>query len=201
MIRTGIELAEVCTTLRQGGVAALDTEFVWRNTYRPMLALVQLGAADGTSWVEDCLKGFSAQPLAELLEDPGTVKVLHDAHQDLEHLHNYSGGTPVNVFDNEFLIVIIGFVKPAPIYWYDCGTPQKEKCPKTLEIQGFRALLFSFPLNSSGRLGCYIHAYSVDALDFFSKITHRSDKIHCSANHTCDTDTCKADTCYTYLLP
>lgn len=108
MIRTGTELAEVCTTLRQGGVAALDTEFVWRNTYRPMLALVQLGAADGTSWVEDCLKGFSAQPLAELLEDPGTVKVLHDAHQDLEHLHHYSGGTPVNVFDTQLAAAFAG---------------------------------------------------------------------------------------------
>lgn len=108
MIRTGAELAETCAKLREGGVAALDTEFVWRNTYRPMLALVQLGAADGTSWVEDCLRGFSAQPLAELLEDPNTVKILHDAHQDLEHLYHYSGGKPVRVFDTQLAAAFAG---------------------------------------------------------------------------------------------
>lgn len=101
MIRTVKELDEVCTRLRTEGVASLDTEFVWRRTYRPTLALVQLGATDGTSWVEDCLQGFNPTPLGDLLKDPRTVKILHDAHQDLEHLHNYTGAKPVNVFDTQ----------------------------------------------------------------------------------------------------
>lgn len=108
MIRTAAELAEVCGTLRTGGVAALDTEFVWRNTYKPMLALIQLGAADGTSWLEDCLQRVSPQPLAELIEDPHTVKILHDAHQDLEHLYHYTGAKPVNVFDTQLAAAFAG---------------------------------------------------------------------------------------------
>ena len=108
MIRTAAELAEVCGTLRTGGVAALDTEFVWRNTYKPMLALIRLGAADGTRWLEDCLQGVSPQPLAELIEDPHTVKILHDAHQDLEHLYHYTGAKPVNVFDTQLAAAFAG---------------------------------------------------------------------------------------------
>ena len=54
MIRNAVELNEVCAALRAGGLAALDTEFVWRSTNRPKLALVQLGATDGTSWAVAC---------------------------------------------------------------------------------------------------------------------------------------------------
>lgn len=108
MIRTAAELDEVCARLRKEGVAALDTEFVWRATYRPKLALVQLGAADGTSWVEDCQQGLSPKALGGLIEDPSTVKILHDAHQDLEHLHHYTGAQPVNVFDTQLAAAFAG---------------------------------------------------------------------------------------------
>lgn len=108
MIRNATELKEVCAGLRAGGLAALDTEFVWRNTNRPKLALVQLGALDGTSWVEDCLLALDTAPLAELLADAGTVKVLHDAHQDLDHLFHYTGAKPVNVFDTQLAAAFAG---------------------------------------------------------------------------------------------
>ncbi len=108
MIRNATELKEVCASLRAGGFAALDTEFVWRNTNRPKLALVQLGAADGTSWVEDCLLALDPAPLAELLRDAGTVKVLHDAQQDLDHLFHYTGAKPVNVFDTQLAAAFAG---------------------------------------------------------------------------------------------
>ncbi len=108
MIRTSQELADVCARLRAEGVAALDTEFVWRATYRPRLALIQLGAKDGTSWAVDCQLGFAPTPLAELLADPNTVKILHDAHQDLEHLHHYTFAKPVNVFDTQLAAAFAG---------------------------------------------------------------------------------------------
>lgn len=101
MIRNSIELADVCAKLASGGLAALDTEFVWRSTNRPKLALVQLGAADGTSWAEDCLLALDPAPLAALIRDPAAVKVLHDAHQDLDHLFHYTGAKPANVFDTQ----------------------------------------------------------------------------------------------------
>lgn len=108
MIRNAAELAETCAALRKGGVAALDTEFVWRGTYRPLLSLVQLGAEDGTSWMEDCLLGLDTAPLAEMLQDASTVKVLHDAHQDLDHLFHYTGALPTNVFDTQLAAAFAG---------------------------------------------------------------------------------------------
>ncbi len=108
MIRNAAELSEVCAALRAGGLASLDTEFVWRNTNRPKLALVQMGAADGTSWAEDCLLALDPAPLAELLRDAGAVKVLHDAQQDLDHLYHYTGAKPVNVFDTQLAAAFAG---------------------------------------------------------------------------------------------
>jgi len=108
VIRNSAELREVCGRLASEGLASLDTEFVWRNTNRPKLALVQLGAADGTSWAEDCLLALDPSPLADLLRDPGTVKVLHDAQQDLDHLFHYTGAKPVNVFDTQLAAAFAG---------------------------------------------------------------------------------------------
>jgi ribonuclease D len=85
--------------LRAGGVAALDTEFVWDRTFYPTLGLVQLAAADGDAWLWDALSPASPSPLAALLEDDGTVKILHDAKQDLTLHARYCGATPRNVFD------------------------------------------------------------------------------------------------------
>lgn len=108
MIRNAGALRDVCGRLRADGLAALDTEFVWRNTNRPRLSLVQLGARDGTSWTEDCLLALDPSALADLLRDAGTVKVLHDAHQDLDHLFHYTGATPVNVFDTQLAAAFAG---------------------------------------------------------------------------------------------
>jgi len=108
MIRNSAELGEVCGKLAASGFAALDTEFVWRSTNRPKLALVQLGAEDGTSWAEDCLLALDPAPLADLLRNPAAVKVLHDAHQDLDHLFHYTGAKPVNVFDTQLAAAFAG---------------------------------------------------------------------------------------------
>ena len=75
---------------------------------RPKLALVQLGATDGTSWAVDCLLALDTAPLADLLRDAGTVKVLHDAHQDLDHLFHYTGAKPMNVFDTQLAAAFAG---------------------------------------------------------------------------------------------
>lgn len=109
MIRNTPDLTAVCAALRQGGVAALDTEFVWNRTYRPRLGLVQLGSSSGEGWALDCLTGTSPAPLGDLLSDAATVKILHDAHQDLDHLHHYTRACPRNVFDTRLAAGFAGF--------------------------------------------------------------------------------------------
>lgn len=109
MIRNRQELEDVCARLAHEGLVSLDTEFVWRNTNRPFLCLVQLGAADGTSWTVDCLTGLDTAPLAALIVNPGVVKVLHDAHQDLDHLYHWTGAKPQNVFDTQLAAAFAGY--------------------------------------------------------------------------------------------
>lgn len=109
LLRNAPDLASVCDHLRAGGVAALDTEFVWNRTYRPRMGLVQLGSAAGEGWALDCTTGASTAPLADLLRDASCVKILHAAQQDLEHLAAYAHATPLRVFDTAIAAGFAGF--------------------------------------------------------------------------------------------
>lgn len=109
MIRNAAELSAVCSARRRDGLAALDTEFVWNRTYRARLGLVQIGSADGGADAVDCLLGTLPSALGELLADPDTVKVLHDAPQDLMHLVHYTKALPRNVFDTRLAAGFAGF--------------------------------------------------------------------------------------------
>ncbi len=93
------DLSETVDSLRREGIAALDTEFVWERTYYPGLGVVQLGSSDGRAWAWDALSPETPLPLAELLADRGTVKILHDARQDLTLLARYAGEMPLSIFD------------------------------------------------------------------------------------------------------
>ena len=97
IIESHTELVPVVARLRAEGLASLDTEFVWTRTYFPRLGIVQLAAADGTAWVADAAAAGPA--LAELLADPDTLKILHDARQDLALLAAVTGAAPRRVFD------------------------------------------------------------------------------------------------------
>lgn len=108
MIRTTPELESACARCKAEGVLALDTEFVWKRTYRPQLGLVQFGCR-AACWTLDCLTGAHTEPLAELLSDASVVKILHDARQDLTHLKHYTGADPKNVFDTQFAASFAGF--------------------------------------------------------------------------------------------
>jgi ribonuclease D len=108
IIRTTPALAAACAQCRAEGLLALDTEFVWARTYLPRLGLVQFGCRDAC-WALDCLTGTSPAPLGELLADASTVKILHDAHQDLDHLRHYTRAFPRNVFDTRLAAGFAGF--------------------------------------------------------------------------------------------
>ncbi len=107
IIESHAELVPVVARLRAEGLASLDTEFVWTRTYFPRLGIVQLAAADGTAWVADAAAAGPA--LAGLLADPGTLKILHDARQDLALLAAVTGAVPRRVFDTRLAAGFAGF--------------------------------------------------------------------------------------------
>jgi len=58
MITNPEELAPIISRLRQDGVVALDTEFVWDKTYYPELSLVQLANRNGETWLVDIAEDY-----------------------------------------------------------------------------------------------------------------------------------------------
>lgn len=101
MISTSLDLANVVRIAREVGVVGIDTEFVWDKTYYPTLGLIQIGFPDGRCDLIDAPMIEDWSPLAELISDPYTIKVLHDAQQDLNILYRISGALPKNIFDTQ----------------------------------------------------------------------------------------------------
>lgn len=100
-------LAGFCAALRASDWLALDTEFIREKTYYPKLCLIQI-ADDNTIGCVDPLALDDLTPLFELLYDPGVVKVLHAAQQDLEIFHYLHGSPPAPVFDTQIAATLLG---------------------------------------------------------------------------------------------
>ena len=87
MISTTEALANVVRRACEAGAIGVDTEFIWDRTYYPTLGLIQIGFPDGECQLIDAPEIEDLSPLAELMSDPDTVKILHDAQQDLSLIH------------------------------------------------------------------------------------------------------------------
>lgn len=101
-------MAAMAARAKAAGAVGIDTEFIWDRTFYPTLGLVQVGFPDGTAELIDAPAVEDWSPLAELMSDPGTVKILHDAQQDLTILHRACGGLPKNVFDTQRTAGFVG---------------------------------------------------------------------------------------------
>lgn len=101
MITTTEALADAVRAARSAGAVGIDTEFIWDRSYYPTLGLVQIGYPDGHCELIDAPEIEDWSPFAELMSDPDTVKILHDAQQDLTILYRACGGYPKNIFDTQ----------------------------------------------------------------------------------------------------
>jgi ribonuclease D len=101
MITTTEALADAVLAAQAAGAVGIDTEFVWERTYYPTLGLVQIGYPDGHCELIDAPEIEDWSPFATLMADPHTVKILHDAQQDLTILKRACGAYPKNIFDTQ----------------------------------------------------------------------------------------------------
>lgn len=99
MIDSAHDLRNLVDKARKIDAVAIDTEFVWNRTYFPRLGLIQIALSDEDCHLIDPLGVEDLSPLGELLADQRTVKILHDAPQDLAILHKVTGHVPKNTFD------------------------------------------------------------------------------------------------------
>ncbi|EAN8120862.1 ribonuclease D, partial [Salmonella enterica] len=99
-IRDDQTLAEHCRGWHELPFVALDTEFMRVDTFYPKAGLIQVGEGN-RAYLIDPLLIRDWQPLAELLDDPGVVKVLHACSEDLEVLLRLTGKLPQPLFDTQ----------------------------------------------------------------------------------------------------
>ena len=95
---------------------ALDTEFVRERTYYPKLCLIQVAAAGDVALI-DALAIADGGALVAPLVDPGRLKLLHAARQDIEALLPLTGAPLAPVFDTQQAAALLGF--PAQIGYAD----------------------------------------------------------------------------------
>lgn len=108
MISSKDELKNLAREAASAGAVGVDTEFVWSRTFYPTLGLVQVGFPDGRCVLIDAPLVEDWSPIGELLSDPETTKILHDAQQDLKILRRLCGGDPQGIFDTQLSCGFIG---------------------------------------------------------------------------------------------
>ena len=108
LITTSHALDALAAELCAAGRLALDTEFVWERTYRPMLGVVQV-ATDGGVAVIDAVAVPDLGALSSVLRDPAVPVVLHGGTQDLEIFASLAGDPVRGVFDTQIEAAFLGY--------------------------------------------------------------------------------------------
>ena len=107
-IRTADDLAALAAELAGTSALAIDTEADSLHHYPGKLCLVQLADAEGRGHLVDPLVLRDFSPLGPVLADPGTIKVLHAADNDLAYLKRLYGVTVTSLFDTAVAARFIG---------------------------------------------------------------------------------------------
>ena len=109
-ITTDEELSQFITRCHGQGLLSIDTEFMREKTYYPRLCLLQMGTPDEVALI-DPFEVHDLTPLAELLEDPDLLKLVHSGKQDIEILYNEVGVMPRPIFDVQVAASLLGHPK------------------------------------------------------------------------------------------
>jgi|TARA_B110000902_G_scaffold266725_1_gene355764 ribonuclease D len=99
-IATDDDLTKVCLQWMQCSVLALDTEFVRRSTFYPILGLIQVSDGD-TLYLIDPINIVDFSPFAKVLQAGSVLKLLHSASEDLEVFDRYIGCLPSPMLDTQ----------------------------------------------------------------------------------------------------
>jgi len=108
LLTTTDDLARLMAEVRAAGRLALDTEFVWERTYRPVLGVVQV-ATDRSVALIDALAVTDLGPLFSVLTDPAVPVVLHGGGQDLDIFAAVMGAPVRGVVDTQLVAAFLGY--------------------------------------------------------------------------------------------
>ena len=99
----------VCRRAAAAGTVALDTESDSLHSYHHKLCLIQLSFAGAHAVLDPLVLGRDAlRPLAEVLADPGVLKLMHGADYDLRVLDRDLGARVVRLADTQVAAQLLG---------------------------------------------------------------------------------------------
>jgi ribonuclease D len=101
------QLESACRRWMAFGAIGLDTEFERTRTYYSRPALVQVFDGEQVALI-DPLTIDDFEPLAELLQCPDVMKVMHAAEGDNEVLEQLTGVVPKPIFDTQIAAAFAG---------------------------------------------------------------------------------------------
>ncbi len=98
LISSNFELKNILNLLKEKNIFGIDTEFEWRNTYYPILSVIQISTKDEIILI-DCIKCKDLSGLAKLLVNPKRLLIFHSSRSDATVLSKCAGIKCENVFD------------------------------------------------------------------------------------------------------
>ena len=94
-------LMESVIDVKKNNSIAIDTEFIWKNTYYPILSLIQIATRSKIYLLDFFSLKKDLDLISEILEDDNIMKVFHSARGDLSILSNSCGLHISSVFDTQ----------------------------------------------------------------------------------------------------
>lgn len=104
------ELLSFISEVKNVDLLAIDTEFVRRDTYYPILSIIQIAFGD-SFYIIDCLSGIDISDFLEILTNDKLVKIIHSSSQDLQilnHISNSSNTITHGVEDTQIMANFAG---------------------------------------------------------------------------------------------
>jgi ribonuclease D len=111
-ITTDGQLHEFCRELARCKSIALDTEFVSEHTYRPVLCLVQVAAADRLALI-DAMAVEDLAPFWDTLASPGHRTIVHAGRSELGFCLDAVARLPAGLVDVQIAAGLVGIEYPA----------------------------------------------------------------------------------------
>lgn len=92
------QISDAMKAIQKEVLLGVDTEFDWRNTYFPVLSLLQISTAKSIFLI-DCLKCKDLKFFKDVLEDKNKLIIFHSARSDTTVLSTNLGIRIKKVFD------------------------------------------------------------------------------------------------------
>lgn len=110
-------LSDICQTLSNEPILAVDTEFIREKTFFPTLEIIQIASKDD-SWLIDARSFLDREkqngtaelkPLLDLLKNPAILKILHAAQADQECFYTSFSVTARPTLDTALAASLLGY--------------------------------------------------------------------------------------------